>query len=132
MLTINGSAAQPSEHGSEYVKAMTDALEVLTEVPGWSLPLAQWKHISKIVGSIEVAAGKADLAALRNATADLLVVSPVRITRIGAEPKVPPPGRIRERVNRLIYSLTGQQPARGTDVDGRRGRGDEYGSSPDR
>jgi hypothetical protein len=49
----------------------------------------------------------ADLDALAAATADLELAGPLRITRIGATPVVPPTPPVRDLLNRLVFSLGG-------------------------
>jgi hypothetical protein len=67
--------------------------------------------VTEIVQSIDNALSAGDPAALDAATVDLELAGPTRITRVGATPQVPAQPPIRERVNRMIHSLTGEAAA---------------------
>jgi hypothetical protein len=87
------------------------ALMVLDDVLVWKLPLERWDQIVQIVESMSVATTAGDAGALHESTADLEFCGPVRIPRIGPTPRVPAPPAVRERVNRLVHTLTGETPA---------------------
>ena len=74
-----------------------------------------------------------DEAALRDVTMGVKLMGPIRITRIGDVPLLPPRPRIRERANRLIHSLGGiaaqaPDPSDADEVDA----GDADGQPADR
>lgn len=89
-------------------QVLQDAVQVLEDLQLWELAPARWEGIAGILEALatEVAAG--DLGNLAEATAQLELAGPVRITRIGAVPTEPPPPRVRERINQLIHSLSGK------------------------
>lgn len=71
--------------------------------------------------------------ALREATAELELTGPVRITRIGAKSLVPVPEQTRDRANHLVHAL-GRQPKQqqkeraDASTDGPGGDGDGAGT----
>jgi hypothetical protein len=83
-----------------------DALAVLRELLRWELAPARWEEVGNTVEILAAAAEAGDVAAVEQATVNLEMSGPVRITRIGSTPRVPPPPRVRERVNHLIHALT--------------------------
>jgi hypothetical protein len=86
-------------------EARVEVLDVLRDLLVWQLAPPRWPEMGRIVESIATALAGGNLDALRAATADLELASPVRITRIGATPVVPAPPPLRERVNHLVHSL---------------------------
>src|SRR5262249_20247276 len=92
-------------------EAKLAALDVLTDVLEWRFGEARWARVTEIVQSIDNALSAGDPAALEAATADLELAGPTRITRVGAIPQVPAPSQVRERVNRMVLSLTGEAAA---------------------
>lgn len=117
----------PTAEREARVKA--DAIDVLRDVLGWELALPRWQEVERIVASIEAALTVADVDAVRDATVDLKLLGPVRITRIGATPQLPVPDPVRERTNHLIHSLGGASPATPTDTSA---QGAEDDHSPGR
>ncbi|MFB7336955.1 CATRA system-associated protein [Streptomyces adustus] len=87
-----------------------DAVDVLTDLLEWQLVEERWERVDAIVRSLTEALAAGDRAALRNATAELELAGPIRITRIGAEPLIPAPDRTRDRANRLVHALGSQPP----------------------
>jgi hypothetical protein len=75
-----------------------DALE-------WRLHPSRWERIAPIVAALTEALEHGDREALVTATADLELAGPLRITRIGDDPLVPPPPPVRDRLNRLVHTL---------------------------
>jgi hypothetical protein len=57
--------------------------------------------------AMDAALAAGDLQALEAASADLGLAGPLRITRIGATPVVPPVPPVRDLLNRLVFSLGG-------------------------
>ncbi|MGX1543065.1 CATRA system-associated protein [Streptomyces adustus] len=87
-----------------------DAVDVLTDLLEWQLVEERWEGVDAILRSLTEALAAGDGAALRNATAELELAGPIRITRIGAEPLIPAPDRTRDRANRLVHALGSQPP----------------------
>jgi hypothetical protein len=100
--------------GGAIAEAKLAALDVLMDVQGWWLPQARWTRVTEIVQSIDKALSAGDPVALEAATIDLELASPIRITRVGATPQVPAPAPVRERINRMVHTLTSDG---GTDRD---------------
>jgi hypothetical protein len=92
--------------GAAEVRA--EALDLLKDALHWHLAEARWQAIEHVLITMDAALTVSDLAALAAATADLELAGPLRITRIGATPVVPPPPPIRDRLNRLVYVLGGR------------------------
>ena len=85
-----------------------DALNVLRDVLLWELSPARWEGIAGVLEALAADLELGDLGTLAEATIELELAGPVRITRIGATPTEPPPPPVRERINQLIHSLSGQ------------------------
>ncbi|MEV0168103.1 CATRA system-associated protein [Nonomuraea fuscirosea] len=88
-------------------EATADALDVLEDLPEWELVPARWERVRDILDSLEAALRTRDPEAAREAIADLELSGPVRVTRIGTKPTVPEPEEVRDRRNRLVFSLGG-------------------------
>lgn len=100
-----------------------EALEILRDVLEWKLPPARWAGVAQIVRSMAVAVDAGDSDALREATAELELESPPRVTRVGAVP-VPQPKQDREETIRLTDSLEPGKPPGGATRDGGSGHDD--------
>lgn len=84
-----------------------DALELLDALAGWRLAPARWDRVAEVLAAAAEAAAGGDAAALDAAVGELELAGPVRITRIGATPTLPPPPAVRERANHLVHALGG-------------------------
>lgn len=137
MVSIHSDAAnkiapmqQPSEPEQRptaadlAAQATAEAIDVLRDVLVWELALPRWQEVERVVESMQTASATADVDTLREITADLELLGPVRITRIGATPQVPAPDRVRERTNYLIHSLSGTSQATPPDTGTRRAADD--------
>jgi hypothetical protein len=82
-----------------------EALDVVSDALRWLLTETRWPAVEQLVVAMETAVETADRNALEEATAELELAGPLRMTRIGAVPLVPPPPRVLDRLNRLVYSL---------------------------
>jgi hypothetical protein len=100
----------PHSDAIALAEARADALDVVSDVLQWQLHEMRWQPVEQILAAIEDALTADDTAALTAATANLELAGPVRLTRIGATPIVPPPATVRARLNRLVHSL-GDAPA---------------------
>ena len=108
-----------------------DALSVLHDVLEWQLSGTRWEGIAGSVEALAASLSTGDLAAAREAVIQLELAGPVRITRIGALPTEPAPPRVRERVNHLVFQLSGgETPTAVPDQDeGAEGDGQPGGAS---
>jgi hypothetical protein len=88
-----------------------EAVVVISDALQWRLTAARWQAIEELLAAMDAALAADDLEALTAAVADLELAGPVRITRIGAAPAVPPPLQVRDRLNRLVNSLGGASAA---------------------
>jgi CATRA-Associated Small Protein len=98
-------------------EARAEALDILTEIPGWRMPEPRWDHVAGLVDTIGTALATGDADMLRTATIDLELASPFRVTRMNPAERQPPPQKVQDRVNHLIHSLGGdskgpEKPAR--------------------
>ncbi|MFD7135562.1 CATRA system-associated protein [Streptomyces sp. NPDC059894] len=102
------------------------ALVVLRDVRLWRLPPDRWERLARLLDTAAGALRAGDAHRFDQATVDLELAGPVRITRIGdthrgsaresAPTPAPPP--VRERLNHLIHTLSGG-PGAMADEDGR-------------
>ncbi|WP_333735995.1 CATRA system-associated protein [Streptomyces sp. IBSBF 2806] len=86
-----------------------DAVDVLRDLIEWELAPQRWEQVDSIVDSLADAVARGDGDALREATAELELTGPVRVTRIGAKSVIPVPEETRDRANRLVHALGRQQ-----------------------
>lgn len=86
---------------------LANACDILREMLEWELAPARWDSAAQILEVLAGAVESDDLATMRQAVTDLELHGPVRITRIGATPTLPPPPPVRERVNHLVHKLSG-------------------------
>jgi hypothetical protein len=89
----------------------TEALEAVQDALQWQLAESRWQAIEEILTTMETAFINGDREALEAATVHLEMAGPLRITRIGATPIVPPPPPILLQLNHLVLSLGGATPA---------------------
>lgn len=87
--------------------ARAAALEVVSESVSWMLPELRWERVTEVVQLMDNALSAGDPVALDNATVELELAGPVRITRIGATPQVPPPPKVLERLTWTARQLAG-------------------------
>ncbi|XVS61692.1 CATRA system-associated protein [Actinosynnema sp. CA-299493] len=85
-----------------------DALGVLADVASWRLTDGRWSTVTALLTALLDAVEDADVDAFRAATIQLELASPTRITRIGAEPAVPPPAPVLEIANSVVHRLLPQ------------------------
>jgi hypothetical protein len=106
-------------------EARADALDVLNDLLEWRLAPQRWERVEQIVDSLVEAIAAGDGDALREATAELELAGPVRITRIGSTPLLPAPERVRDRANHLVHSLgsASREPSAGPATTGELGDG---------
>lgn len=83
-----------------------NALDVLEDIAQWRLLPDKWVEVDRLVGLARSALAAGNRDGFLHATAGLELLSPVRITRVGATPTTPAPAPIRERANMLIHDLS--------------------------
>jgi hypothetical protein len=111
------AVTSPADDGSSDLteaEERTEALEVVEDALEWRLHPCHWERIAPIVAALIEALEHGDRQALVTATADLELAGPLRITRIGDDPLLPPPPAVRDRLNRLIHTLGGLAPPDGS------------------
>jgi len=86
-------------------ETVTDALDVLAELPYWRLAPSRWEHVAGLVDRLAAAIEARDVREFRDATADLELSGPVRAVRIGTAEVTREPAPVRDRRNRLIHTL---------------------------
>jgi hypothetical protein len=84
-----------------------EALDVVLDALQWRLAEARWQAIEQMLIAMEAALEAGAVEDLAAATADLELAGPLRITRIGSTPLIPPGPPIRDLLNRMVYSLGG-------------------------
>ncbi|OXM68660.1 CATRA system-associated protein [Amycolatopsis vastitatis] len=84
-----------------------DALDVLSDVPLWTLTPSQWDTVTRDLGALAEAVQHKEAASARAVVDRLLLAEPSRVTPIGAEPAVPAPPPVRERIALLVHTLLG-------------------------
>jgi hypothetical protein len=115
-------------------EARDDAVDVLQDLIEWELAPQRWERVALIVGSLADALARGDGEALREATAELELTGPVRVTRIGTKSVIPVPEQTRDRANHLVHALGQQQEQQRQDeravasTDGPGGNGDGAGT----
>lgn len=112
MFVTLGSMSSLEEPGPGWNSAdtgsvRTEALDVLSDALSWRLAGPRWAAIEQVLAAMDAALAAGDVATLAAATTDLELAGPVRIIRIGADPAVPPPTTVRDRLNQLVHSLGG-------------------------
>jgi hypothetical protein len=81
------------------------ARQVLEYILKLELAPARWERLAGLIEIAIDATEAGDLDGLRQATVELELAGPVRVIRIGDTPVVPPPPKVRERVNYLVDAL---------------------------
>ena len=84
-----------------------DALDVLRDVPLWTLRPPQWDAVTRDLATLSEALRHGETDEARAAVDRLLLAEPSRVTPIGAEPAVPAPPPVRERIALLVHALLG-------------------------
>jgi hypothetical protein len=87
------------------VDARAEALAAVSSALHWRLADGRWQTIDQVLVSMDTALAAGDTDAFQAAVADLELMGPLRITRIGDAPAVPPSPPVRERINQLVHSL---------------------------
>jgi hypothetical protein len=88
-------------------RARATLLQVLVYILKLEMTLPRWERLASVIELAAEALAAGDLEALRQAISELQLADQVRVVRIGTAPAVPPPPKVRERVNYLVYELRG-------------------------
>ncbi|WP_405814422.1 hypothetical protein OG241_07415 [Streptomyces sp. NBC_01390] len=83
---------------------------MLRDVLDWRLRSDAWPRIASLIESVAAAP---DDTMLAWAIADLEALGPMRATRLGSAPTLPPPADVRERVADVIRALILAEPGPG-------------------
>jgi hypothetical protein len=106
-----------------------ELLEVLGDLFVWRLAPERWDHVGQLLDEITTALATMDVDAVRGATTELELTSPVRVHRIGATELIRVPEHVKDRANHLVHQLrTGEAPPTSVDqpdLDGGEG-GDRH------
>ena len=108
-------------HARDAADLRSSTLAVVQYTLRLKLPQASWERVAKIIETAITAIAAQDLAGLRIAGGELMLVSPVRIIKADGPPSEPADQRIFERANVLIDSLQSMRPASPEDADGSNG-----------
>jgi hypothetical protein len=120
-MASSGESAAPEGWGSgNAAVARAEALDVLSDARQWQLADSRWQVIEQILSAMDVAVETGDTEALTVATADLELAGPLRILPIGPPPVGPTP-KVRDLLNKMVYSLGGT--VAGEDPDDAAGSG---------
>ncbi len=92
------TSLEPAEIFNDAYLAISDAIQ-------WQLPEERWEAIGQILTVMDATIKAGDIAGLAEATAELEVAGPLRLTRIGGTPIVPPNPEVRRLLGDLEYVL---------------------------
>jgi hypothetical protein len=111
-FNIRGPSGEPPAGSGPVIppSVRDEALDVIKDALRWQLAEARWQAIEQILGAMDAALESGDPQAVSAATVELEMAGPLRITRIGGTPVVSPPPPVRDRLNRLVFSLGGTTP----------------------
>ncbi|MET0423514.1 MAG: CATRA system-associated protein [Actinoplanes sp.] len=99
-------------------ETVQDTVDVLQDLVLWELPPQRWDIAAQLLRRIEVALAARDADEVREATAELELLGPIRILRIGSAGSMSIPEQLLDRRNTLVHALTrGPLPEREGDSD---------------
>jgi len=110
MGALEGGTGHLPESGLLDDETRTDALDALGDLLHWRLAPQRWERVGQILEALARAFAEGDIDTFREATTDLELAGPVRITRIGATPLTPAPEPVRDRANHLVHAIGGVSP----------------------
>jgi nucleoside phosphorylase len=82
-----------------------DLTAILSDLSLWELSETEWMKVHGALSAVQVAVDAGEVAAARPAVAALELLSPSRITRLGAAPVGPAPPSVRLVRDRLVHDL---------------------------
>ncbi|MFC6090999.1 CATRA system-associated protein [Saccharothrix lopnurensis] len=89
-------------------EAITEALDVLTDIPRWKLHRRSWAEVSVSLRDLATAFRADDTRAVVAATVALELLSPDMSPNLGEEEIVGPPDRVREQRAEILDSITAE------------------------
>lgn len=89
---------------------VADALDALAKVPAWQLSSPRWDQVGVILDRMTAALAAGDAPAVRDAVIDLELSGPLRIEPVGARPRTGMPDQVVERRDKLVHTLSKEQP----------------------
>jgi hypothetical protein len=108
-MRMDDVSSQGQESLSIDHETRAEALDILRDVGEWQFVPERWDEVAKLLGSMADGLAHGDVAAVRAATIDLELISPLRVRTIrigtGDAREIPPPDPVRDRANRLIHTL---------------------------
>jgi len=116
-----------SRDSGDAFELRAEALDVASDALLWRMTDARWQAIEQVLLAMNAALEASDLDALAAATTKLELAGPLRITRIGGTPVVPPPPPIHYHLNQLVHSLGGTAAAQPNEAED--ARTDDDGAS---
>jgi hypothetical protein len=94
-------------------ETVQDTVNVLQDLVLWELSPQRWEHVAQLLRRIEAGLAARDADEVREAAAELELVGPVRILRIGSAGSTAIPQQLLDRRNTLVHALTRGQLAGG-------------------
>ncbi|MFJ6673275.1 CATRA system-associated protein [Actinosynnema sp. NPDC091369] len=91
-----------------------DVRVVLDDLVQWEMTEGRWRDVANLVGALAAAVRTGEADVIRDATDAVEFAAPVRVTRVGQEPVVPPPPFVLERRTETLDSL---RDAEGSEED---------------
>jgi len=118
-MTSDGPGRDAADRDTAGDDLRASALVLVRYLLRLRLPRAKWEQVTGIIDAAIAAAAADDLAGLRKATNDLMLISPVRVVKGDGGVAEPAGQRIFERANVLIDHLQPMRPAVPEDEDGK-------------
>jgi hypothetical protein len=103
MAPLSEPDASAHRDGPDLSELRAEALDVLSDVRFWQVSEARWGEITRALEAVKAAVENGDATALADATADLELAGPLRITPIG--PAIGPTPAARDLLDDLVHSL---------------------------
>ena len=123
-MAVKGEEAAGGNFGNSWnvAEVRAEALDVVSDALKWQLAQTRWQAIEQVLIAMDAALTAGDIDALASATAELELAGPLRIIRISATPIVVADPRVRDQLNKLVFTLGGTSagPAKPEDKGGGR------------
>jgi hypothetical protein len=108
----------PDNHAYDNAELRASTIAAVRYVVKLKLPRARWELVAEIIKAAVAPAAAGNWERLRQATGELMLISPVRILKGDEQPIESADQRIFERTNVLIDSLQSMRPAAPDETDG--------------